>query len=78
MWIWLLLIAVIIYMCMSNRENFQDNLYGQGSTSCEEVCTNLHPEAARMDLDADNSIADHVMGECLKECKASRGCTTCG
>jgi hypothetical protein len=31
-----------------------------------------------MDLDADNSIADHVMGECMKECKAAKGCTTCG
>lgn len=77
----ILFAGVLFYLFVSylnGREGFQDSLYGQGSTSCQEECEQLHPSAARMDLDADNSIADHVMGECLKECQAAKGCTTCG
>lgn len=77
MWILLLLVVIVIFMLCSNREHFQDDLYGQGSTSCKEICTEQHPQAARMDLDADNSIADQVMGQCMKECRQAKGCSTC-
>lgn len=74
----LLFLAAIVFLVFtySNKEGFQDNLYGQGKTTCKEKCTEIHPEAARMDLDADNDIADEVMGECMKQCE--QVCPSCG
>jgi len=77
MWCLIIFIAILFLYFMTTRENFQDDLYGQGKTTCKEICTEMHPEAARMDLDADNSIADEVMGQCMKECRQAKGCQTC-
>lgn len=77
----LLFLAALVFLIVSylnRKEGFQDNLYGQGKDSCKEICTEQHPEAARMDLDGDNDIADHVMGQCIQECQRAQGCTTCG
>ena len=80
----LLIIGAVLLLLMllrrkSQKDGFLDNLYGQGETSCKEMCTEQHPEAARMDLDGDNDIADRVMGQCIQECQRSRskGCSTC-
>jgi len=76
-WVILIIVFIVILMCFKTKENFQDNLYGQGNTSCLEICTENHPEAARMDLDGDNDVADYVMSNCLKECKQAKSCSTC-
>ena len=74
-----LFFAAVVFLIVSymktQKDGFQDNLYGQGSTSCTEKCTEQHPEAARMDLDGDNDIADEVMGECMKQC--TQECPSC-
>lgn len=74
-----LFLAAVVYLIVSylqtQNEGFRDNLYGDGSTSCREACTEQHPEAARMDLDADNDIADEVMGQCMKQC--AQACPSC-
>lgn len=75
----ILFLAAVAFLIISylqkQNEGFQDNLYGDGSTSCKEQCTEQHPEAARMDLDADNDIADEVMGQCMKQC--AQACPAC-
>lgn len=75
----LLFLAAVIYLIFSymqmQKDGFQDNLYGEGKTTCKEQCSEQHPEAARMDLDGDNDIADEVMGECMKQC--SQTCPKC-
>lgn len=74
----LVIIVLIVFLiglwCMSvKKENFYDNLYGDGDRSCQEYCTEMHPNAARMDLDEDNDIADTVMSQCLAQCRQLRG-----
>ena len=75
----ILFLAAIVFLIISymqtQKDGFQDNLYGEGSDSCKEKCTEQHPEAARMDLDGDNDIADQVMGQCMKQC--SQECPAC-
>jgi hypothetical protein len=75
----LIFLAAVIFLVVSyanpQKEDFQDNLYGQGLNNCREKCTEQHPEAARMSLDGDNDIADEVMGQCVKQCSSQ--CPSC-
>lgn len=83
--LYILIVVLVIYLLCSKSKNegFVSDLYGDEIDTCKEDCTAMHPEAARMDLDADNSIADFTMSQCIKECRAasgkkSRGCSSCG
>ncbi len=79
--IFLVCVGFLIYLVVGTKESFQNSgLYQQNaaSDSCKQQCTDMHPEAARMDLDADNSVADEVMGKCMQECQSQQSvCSSC-
>jgi hypothetical protein len=69
---------IVTYMSSPKKDNFV-GLYGSGKRGCREMCMDAHPEAARMDMDGDNSIAEKEMGDCIAQCEgqAPRGCASC-
>ncbi len=69
---------VVTFLSSPVKDNFV-GMYSQAQRGCKEQCIDMHPEAARMDLDADNSIADTVMAECMAECEGlpRKPCASC-